>query len=218
MPVEPASQATKIAISDILSTFLSNHTGLKGHLGELHQKISDAYQGLTPLLSKNLRQILYDSSGVQMKDWNFVLYLEPIEKERILPLVTIQSSPDWVHFSIYALLTKLNHESDIKSLAVRFETDEGNYKMDGIEGAHDFCHAQLCNTISVSYPVYAPEWLPDSQPSFPLDADDQVSLVLCMLVSLYGGKEVRTKLNESGARDLTKHLDRVRALRRPKAK
>ena len=148
-----------------------------------------------------------------MKDRNLVLYLEPIEKERVLPVITIQSSADWVHFSIYALLAKLNNQSKIRSLAMRFETDEGDYLKEGIIGAHDFCHAQLCNTINESFPVYAPKWLPDSQPSYPLDGEDQVSLVLCMLVSLYGGKEVRAKLNEPGARDLTEHLEKVRALR-----
>ena len=215
MPIKPADPETKNAIANILSKFLSEHSKLKGELGVLHGKINDKYQGLSPLLPHQLIGILRDSSGVEMKEHKLVLYLDPIEKERILPLITIQSDHDWVHFRVYALLAKLNDAANLKSLAIRFETDEGDYKETGPKGAHDFCHAQLCNTISESIPVYAPEWLPDSQPSFPLDADDQVTLVLCMLVSLYGSREVRAKLNGPGIKNLEVHLNRVQALKNP---
>ena len=80
----------------------------------------------------------------------------------------------------------LNEESELKSLAMRFETDEGEHQSDGEIGSHDFCHAQLCRAITRRIPALTPSWLPDSQPSIPLDAEDQVSLVLCMLTSLYG--------------------------------
>ena len=215
MPIKPAGPETRNAIADILSKFLSEHSKLKGDLGVLHEKINDKYQGLSPLLPQQLIGILRKPSGVDMKEHKLVLYLEPIEKERILPLITIQSDHDWVHFRVYALLAKLNDAANLKSLAIRFETDEGGYKKNGPKGAHDFCHAQLCNTISESIPVYAPEWLPDSQPSFPLDANDQVSLVLCMLVSLYGSREVRAKLNGPGIKNLQQHLNKVQALQNP---
>ena len=215
MPIEPADRETRNAIAAILSMFLSEHSKLKGELGVLHGKINDKYQGLSPLLPQQLIGMLRNPAGVEMKEHKLVLYLEPIEKERILPLIMIQSDHDWIHFRVYALLAKLNDADNLNSLAIRFETDEGDYRKTGTKGTHDFCHAQLCNTISESIPVYAPEWLPDSQPSFPLDAEDQVSLVLCMLVSLYGSREVRAKLNGPGIKNLQEHLNKVRALKNP---
>ena len=222
MPIEPATNAVRIAISDILSKFLGNYENESGLLAALRDEVYSRYKPI-PVDDTGLHGILNNSSGVEMKDNHLFLFLKPIEKENILPLVTLQSSDDWVHFRIYTLLTMLDKCSTLQALAIRFETDEGyrqpESKTDSCRqpesktGSHDFCHAQLCNAINSRIPVLTPEWIPDSQPSIPLDADNQVSLVLCMLTSLYGGKCVFNKLRKSGDRDLQKHLKEVRALR-----
>ena len=220
MPIKPATNAIRIAISDILSMFLKNYEGADGSVATLCDKIYGC--GLTPVYAHQLHGILGNSSDVEMKDNHLFLFLEPIESENILPLVTLQSSNKWVHFRIYTLLTMLDKCSTLQGLAIRFETDEGyrdsedeSGSHDSSEeelGSHDFCHAQLCNSINKRIPISTPAWIPDSQPSIPLDADNQISLVLCMLTSLYGGAHVRKKINASGDIGLRKHLKKIRAL------
>ena len=217
MPIKPAGPATRIATFDILSGFLSPYEKMEGRLAMLRDEVYSKYCQLSPVDANGLNSILRNPAAVEMRDKNLVLYLEPLENKQILPLVTLHSSEDWVHFSIYALLTMLNEESELKSLAMRFETDEGEHQSDGEVGAHDFCHAQLCRAITSRMQALTPSWLPDSQPSIPVDAEDQVSLVLCMLTSLYGGRHVVKKVSATGTRDLDKHLKAVRALRNPKA-
>jgi hypothetical protein len=57
------------------------------------------------------------------------------------------------------------------------------------EGTHDFYHAQLVKSPgSLSFIEY-PTWIPDRQPSFPLTAKCPVTLVLCLLLTLYGKNE-----------------------------
>ena len=99
------------------------------------------------------------------------MYLEPVKTKNILPLVTIQSSENWVHFRIYALLTMLDEASNLQELAIRFETDEGDGRKENAIGTHDFCHAQLCRSINGKVSASTPPWIPESQPSFPLDAE-----------------------------------------------
>ena len=60
-------------------------------------------------------------------------------------------------------------------------------------GMHNFYHAQLTNNMVPT----KPNWLPRSQPSFPLCANCPVTLVISLLLALYGLKET--------ARVLTNH-------------
>lgn len=179
--------------------------------GKLAKKIYNEYE-LSPFDARAFRSYLGGCSKVEMRKNRRCLILRRTTKENILPIVTIQSSEKWVHFSIYTILIMTNEVCDFESLLIRFETDERRLQ-NGSAGAHDFYHAQLCNSIDSRIKASTPPWLPDSQPSFPMDADDQISLVLCMLISLYGGSEVRSTIDSSGDRTIRKHLDYVRALR-----
>lgn len=208
MPIIPADMvATQEAISDILSGFLTDYDRLNGRFDELLDKVYVRYQ-FGDLDASELRSMLSKCPDVEMRTHNKFLHLEPIKKD-ILPFVTLQSSDNWIHFRIYALLTTLDKDCKLQSLGIRFETDEGD--VEGSPGSHDFCHAQLCNNINKHVGCLSSSWIPESQPSIPLDADNQISLVLCMLTSLYGGAHVRKKLNTD--RDLKEHLNNVRALR-----
>jgi hypothetical protein len=61
-------------------------------------------------------------------------------------------------------------------------------------GIHHYYHVQI-----IQPPTSRLNWLPDAQPAFPLDADNPVKLLLCVLVSLYGlaylGKIIREAHN-----------------------
>ncbi len=210
MPVKPADQAVRLAISDILSKFLSDHRWIDGPLAPLAQRVYEKYKpGYVD--AQALRGVLGKASELGLREQSRFLYLEPVVDKGILPFLTLETSREWVNFRAYVLLTMLDQSDELQALAMRFETDEGS-RTNGVIGSHDFCHAQLCRSINDSMRATTPTWLPESQPSLPLDAEDQIGLVLCMLTSLYGGRHVVERLNADGDRNLRKHLRQVRAL------
>ena len=215
MAINPADQAVRLAITDILSKFVSKNELDDGPLATLREQINQKYQP-NRVEVHNLIHLLGGNSDLDLRDQHRFLILEPVI-DRMIPLLTLQTSHDWVHFRAYVLLTMLDQCNALKALAIRFETDEGERQTDGTIGSHDFCHAQLCQHIGGMRGIgmmsaTTPSWLPESQPSFPLDAQDQVGLVLCMLTALYGGRHVVQRLNTPRDRDLRKYLNQVRAL------
>ena len=215
MPVEQIDEDGKIVISDILSPFLIENQWNNEKYTLLQTKIYENYHSLA--LSINDIPLSYkfiENTDISMKDKNQFLHLEPTEDKTIFPVITIQSTEKWLHFRIYALLIMFDCDSSLQTLAIRFETDEGDGQKGSAIGSHDFCHAQFCKSLTSKIRATTPKWIPDSQPSFPLDAEDQISLVLCMLTSIYGGAHVLRKLNESGVRiRLQSYINKVRALR-----
>ena len=211
MPVNPADQAVRLAVFDILSKFLSKHERNNGHLTKLEDQVYEKYKP-SPVEVHGLYGLLRASSELELRDQSRFLLLEPIVDKMILPLLTLKTSNRWVSFRAYVLLTMLDQYEALQALAIRFETDEGVPQANGGTGLHDFCHAQLCRYINDKTRATTQSWLPDSQPSLPLDADDQIGLVLCMLTSLYGSRHVVERLNTTGDKDLRQHLKKVRAL------
>ena len=212
MPIKPASQATKRDVSDILEKFIHRYDYHEGPYAELLAQVYGKYQVGMVDATELASTVVYPQE-VELRELNKFVHLELTEDKKVLPLVTLYSSDDWRHFRIYALLATTDTGSGLQTLAVRFETDEAYQAQANNNGAHDFCHAQLCNYINKKVRGVTPVWIPDSQPSIPLDADSQETLVLCMLTSLYGGKYVRSKF-QSSEKNLLAHLEKVRALQR----
>ena len=214
---EPGPPATRLAIYDILSKYLDPYTLRRSVGGSLRAKIHSEY-GLAEVDKRQLHASLCRDSDVALKRQDRFLYLEPTEKHQMVPLVTLQSSNGWANFGIYTLLMMLDTCSTLQVLAIRFETDEGSCRGEK-RGSHDFCHAQLCTSISPRAKATTPAWLPESQPSIPLDAEEPIGLVLCMLTSLYGARHVVNRLKRRhdtkrrGARNLDGHLEKLRALK-----
>ena len=211
MPVSAADKAVRLVVSDILSNFLNEYEWEDGPLAMLRDKVYGVYNP-NHVDAYALRGLLSGSSDLGLRAQRRFLFLEPIADKRILPLLTLESSNEWINFRVYVLLTMLDQCATLQALAMRFETGEGGYHSIGTPGAHDFCHAQLCGYINRTTQATTPSWLPESQPSFPIDAEDQVGLVLCMLTSLYGGRHVFERLSTIGDRALRQHLLKVRAL------
>lgn len=209
MPVSPADEAVRLKVSDILSNFLSEYEWEDGPLATLRDKVYGVYRP-NHIDAYGLRSLASGSSELCLRNQHRFLFLEPVIDKTILPLLTLETSDQWVHFRVYVLLTMLDKCAGLQSLAIRFETDEGGLKSG--HGSHDFCHAQLCRRINCTTLATTPDWIPESQPSFPLDAKNQVELVLCMLISLYGRRHVFDKLNTIGDKDLRQHMKKVRAL------
>lgn len=210
MPVDPADKTIRLDVADILSMFLSEYGWTDGPLAKLRDQVFERYMP-SPVDAYTLNGLLRNGAELGLRDQGRFLFLQPIVDEMILPLLTLHTSDDWVHFRAYVLLTMLDESEGLQALAIRFETNEGSSQANGVIGSHDFCHAQLCRYIGAKRAT-TKDWLPESQPSFPLDASDQVGLVLCMLMSLYGGRYVVTQLTVTGDRHLRKHLNKVRAL------
>lgn len=216
MPIKSACPETRKDIFDLLMGFKGDYAHYDGHLGNIRDQMYSEYYHLGPLTNSALKSYLCDKDrpeGEMLRDHR-VLYLEPSVDKKILPVVTLDSSREWVNFRLYALLLMLDEGFELKSIALRFETDEAQEPTQ-TKGRHDFCHAQICRSIGNRTQALTPSWLPDSQPSIPLDADDQVTLVLCMLVSLYGGKRVVDRVYKLGNKNLIEHMKKLRALQPP---
>ena len=213
MPVQPANEAVRGVVAQILGLFVGDNEQYNGLLGDVFSEACEKFR-FGPVTESTLESLVIEPSDVKLRDENLFLFLEPTQSRKMLPFVTLHSCCDWVHFRAYTLLATVDDNRDFQTLAIRFETDEGDPNPEAQPGSHDFCHAQLCNRINKHISKAASVWVPDSQPSIPLDADNQISLVLCVLVSIYGKRHVSTRVAESGREDLLRHLEAVRALRR----
>lgn len=111
--------------------------------------------------------------------WNKYIYLNPVEKGTVIvPVLRLKSDfgcdPPEVRFRLGLFLL---HEGELKAFGFRYESPEG-------PGRHHYYHAQVITDLG---PHSARQfWLPVSQPAFPLDTDHPISLLVSMLISLYG--------------------------------
>ena len=81
----------------------------------------------------------------------------------------------------------LKHDEEVKAVGYRFESPEGI-------GRHHYYHVQMIKGFTTDTffpPELSTVWLPDAEPTFPLDARDSVDLILCLLLSLYGMTEFK---------------------------
>ena len=140
-----------------------------------------------------------------------LLYLPPLEKDPgcipILSLYCKLKEPQSIA-KFRVLLVRLDKEREpdgIYGIGFRMETPEKinqnaspstnnqDTNTTNNSGRHDFHHAQLIrkfgqDELDNKLQIDCPIWLPQSQPSFPLPAECPVTLLLCLLVTLYGGK------------------------------
>lgn len=202
MRIARADKRTRLAVAKVLARFMREPGDAK--FLDLRARALSRYP-VSTLRPDQLPTIVGKPNNVRMLRSNQYLLLEPTKKDYMLPLVTLHSCEEWIHFRVYTMLTKRHGAKGVESVALRFETNEGS-------GAHDYCHAQMCRSIG-KHSATNSSWLPQSEPAFPLDAGDQVSLVLCLLTSLYGGRIVLSRLKGANIDGIDTHLKHVRALR-----
>lgn len=148
-----------------------------------------------------------DGSFSMLRSHQYV-FLKPPERETVLPIIGIDAM-DWRHFQVCLALFLRDENSNVHAIGMRFETAHG----DG--GAHDFCHPQFVKSFRNNQPdLPTPPWIPETQPSIPIDAEDNIGMILCVLVSIYGGKEVWRVLTGDPIDGLTAHMSKLRALAR----
>lgn len=158
-------------------------------------------EGWQPVSKKELEEWLRaDDSGVRV---NFesekkVLYLPALEKNsNFVPVLSLECHLD-AEKTVMKLRVMLvclvkddqeNGEAEkFRGIGFRLESPHGDEYEDERseggekkEGRHDFYHAQLIRGLGWGPRIESPEWLPCNQPSFPLTADDPITLVLSLL-------------------------------------
>jgi len=122
-----------------------------------------------------------DTIHVDFSQQRKVLYLPPLDRDsRFVPVLSLEWHLDPTRDSI-----------TLRVMLVR--TVKGHKKFHGIgfrlesgRGRHGFYHAQLVRSLGWGPAVECPSWLPERQPSFPLAARCPVTLMLALLLTMYG--------------------------------
>lgn len=139
--------------------------------------------------------------------WRF-LYLEPVHRRQVLvPVLSMKcdfgrSIPE-VRLRLGLFL---RHDGDIKAVGYRFEAPE-------LSDMHHYYHLQVIRGLRMGVlfpPDECLEWIPDTAPTFPLDVDGSVKLLLGLLVSLYGVAQTVTLLrNASSGTQMRRYLSEM---------
>ncbi len=116
------------------------------------------------------------------------LYLNPCNGQpTFVPVLSLKcdfSRPEpEVHLRVGLFL---RYENEVRAIGLRLESPEGEGG-----GIHDYYHAQYITHFYDGAPLKgAPLWLPVAQPAMTLEADGPVGLLLSLLMSLYGLRQV----------------------------
>ncbi|MBT9142247.1 MAG: hypothetical protein DDT32_00737 [Syntrophomonadaceae bacterium] len=200
------------------SSWFHQQPGWKPSAGAL--KTWDMLIGsLPPVEERELGNLFQDSQEVEIdfSPRGKVLYLPPLQKNpEFVPVLSLWCNLDETRTKMtlkVMLISSSGDERNLRGVGFRLESPHGDEEDEGDErkevGRHDFYHAQLIRSLGYGPSVECPGWLPETQPSFPLTADCPVTLVLCLLLSLYGKKYCWTFHTEHQIFDLKSHLDRL---------
>ena len=161
-----------------------------------------------PIREKEIERLFSESGGVELNlsDRNEVLYLPPMKEE-----------PDFL--PVLSLECKLDDDAEIMKLRlmlVHCSGDEGKphgigFRMEAGENIHGFYHAQLIRNLEGAAqienpPTECPLRFPETQPCIPLKVQDTVTLILCLLISLYGIKYCWALVADYQLSELTNYL------------
>lgn len=123
------------------------------------------------------------------------LYLRAT-KSQMVPILDIawdqsRSTPE---LRLRVGLFLIDEKDELKAFGYRFESPE-------TEGVHHYYHAQYIHGFDKDLLFWADQktWVSDECPTFPLDADSPVKLIVSVLVALYGKNfvtEIRTGVPE----------------------
>jgi hypothetical protein len=115
------------------------------------------------------------------------LYLRPIQTGTpTIPVLSLKANfaRSLPEVRIRVALFLLDEIGEIRCQGYRYEAPEGPG-----DGRHDYYHVQPIRVLYRDRPGFqlpTPPWFLDSHPTWPVDARDPVSLMISLLVSLYG--------------------------------
>ena len=157
-----------------------------------------------PITLKEIES-LFNKSQQDFSEWGKVLYLPPLKKDaHFVPVLSLEDCK-WDQTQHSARLKVMmvcrrnctDENQKPYGIGFRLETPESANQPETTadsEGIHDFHHAQLIKKFCKKkfdrrLQICCPSWLPESQPSFPLPAKCPVSLLFCLIATLYGRNE-----------------------------
>jgi hypothetical protein len=158
---------------------------LSGMPLDIHTRVAERYDGFQDI---ELEKLLLGKDAFNCLDHRKFLLLEPVSHGTwMLPVLSFsydfnRSHPEFRLRMALFLLEKLNGRDELRAIGYRFESPEG-------EGIHHYYHAQMIHSFekhNEQWRIPCPGWLPTKQPAFALDANSPVTLVACILISLYG--------------------------------
>lgn len=178
-------------------------------------------QSWHPLTRKQLEKLLSTGNELHVDfigDKNRIMYLPPLEKDgRFVPVLSLVCNLDErrEELRLRVLLISKDDNDDLQGIGFRLETPEWQNEREqdpetAGRGRHDFYHAQWIPKLDMNPPLPRPiMWIPCNQPSFPLAADCPVTLVLTLILSLYGKKYYGDFMNRHKSQDLARYRRRV---------
>lgn len=134
-----------------------------------------------------------DSGIVRFQNHAYVMPLPPLEKNAdFVPIMSVEYHPSASFHEACLRIRVLmirQIEDGLVGFGFRIESPEHHCNEDEeFEGMHDFYHAQLIKGIGYGPDIKMPDWLPCTQPSFPLWAVDPIDAMLNLVLTLYGRK------------------------------
>jgi len=159
----------------------------------LPASINEVVRIYSPATERQITGILDSEDGFDTYASNAFVYGPVVERgtPKLWPVMAFKADSGGDNLKVrvalfYDQLASSSPSGDshdaVRAVAWRFEPPEGE------RGAHCYYHAQPIsswnNTPAGRLPVYVP--LNESQPGFPLMAEDPVSLLAAVLVSVYG--------------------------------
>lgn len=159
--------------------------------------------GLLPITLEDIEKLLplSESDGMNFSKYGKVLYLPPLKNDAcFVPILSLSWKLKESHSTaqLRVMFVSLDDcfEEDRKFYGIGFRMETpGSWNQDtdppANPGTHDFHHAQLIQEfdqkkLDNKLQIECPCWIPETQPSFPLPAECPVTMLLCLIVTLYG--------------------------------
>lgn len=123
----------------------------------------------------------------------------PIHEGILLPRLSLDADfrqdPGVVKLNVMTFM--LDDKGDLGAISIRFEPPEGRGG-----GQHDFFHAQFTPMLNREHAIPGfPQWFPDSNLAFPIDAKSEIELLIALIVHLYTALEIH-EINTRGTTDI----------------
>ncbi|NJM39395.1 MAG: hypothetical protein HC853_00805 [Anaerolineae bacterium] len=116
------------------------------------------------------------------------VFLKPVDpKINIVPVMTFQFEAGHGQSSLKIRCAMFTRDDEDKLAAIGYRFDSPTASTSDAN-KHSFYHVQPIKnlTLNEGHVLPCPQWIPERQPSIPLDAKDALTLFVSFLVSLYG--------------------------------
>lgn len=152
------------------------------------QKIQEQTGVFRKITDRELEAMLSTGAPrtVSMLENNAFIYLPPAKKgDCFVPILCVEYdyAIEMPKLSLKIALFHISENDDkrpLQAIGYRFETSHEQER-------HHYCHIQHINGFGHSdrYKLPGTEWVPMEYPAFPIDAQNPIELLVCLLVSLY---------------------------------